>query len=180
MPETGRTKLIWICNMCDTPSDRKHNMIRHLSSVHKIINNFEDNMTIKDKNNFINSIKECSIDQINSESNSNYNINPNKHTVMPKLIDMTDKNVQINAQIADLYTYVDKMNDFEYEINNHNDMIDTIVCDSLNHDQKIAKLENIIKILQDDNKQLNNKINTLYDIIAKNNIEISEIVRYTN
>src|SRR3972149_504418 len=103
MPETGRTKLIWICNMCDTPSDRKHNMIRHLSSVHKIINNFEDNMTIKDKNNFINSTKECSIDQINSESNSNYNINPNKHAVMPKLIDMTDKNVQINAQIADLY-----------------------------------------------------------------------------
>jgi len=106
MPETGRTKLIWICNMCDTPSDRKHNMIRHLSSVHKIINNFEDNMIIKDKNNFINSTKlpsNLSNTTIIS-SNNKQNINIKKKINNNQII----KNTQTDNSQTDNRTLIEQ------------------------------------------------------------------------
>jgi len=173
MSKTSRTKFIWNCKLCDAIIGRKQNMIRHLSNIHKITSdNAPDNMICHNRNSFIESTQNQSASSNTSSSIDDNRTNSNtSDTAIPKLIDITDKNIQINAQIADLYTHVDKINDFENEINDYTDTINYIACDIINHDKKFNELENMIKNLQNENKQLND---TLHEIISKNNINTSD------
>jgi len=257
----GRKKLAWTCIICDVTADRKHNMIRHISTVHKITSNIEDNFTVNNKDDIIikpdkkiievslvvlpsDSIDDIRDDDLKNTNNtiSTTSIRTENISDTSHLIDMTDKNVQIDAQIKDIYTQIDVINDLENDLKVHSDTLDThddiignletglkincktlnthnnkitdlenslkvhsntidicndkinnldnelkvycntidiVVTDNINYENRILKLENANKILRDDfnklenaNKSLHDENKRLYDIIAKNNINI--------
>lgn len=183
-------------------------MIRHISTVHKITSNVDDNFTVTNKDDIIikpdKKIIEISLAVLPSDSIVDYikddNLKNTNNVISTtfihtenisdksRLIDMTDKNVQIDAQFKDIYTQIDVISDLENDLKVYNDTLDThnnkinnlenelkvycntvdaVVVDNINYENRILKLENIYQMIYDKIYKLENINKILRDDFNK-------------